>query len=133
MVLTPTYYVFKMYNVHQDATYLPLDLQCERKIVRDNRIVPMVSATASRDKSGAIHVSLSNVDLEESQEITLTLGDVKAKSVSGQILTSEKIDDYNTFEQPNLVKLADFKGAKLTKNGLVVKLPAKSIVTLEIK
>ena len=133
MVLTPTYYVFKMYNVHQDATYLPLDLQCERKIVRDNRIVPMVSATASRDKSGAIHVSLSNVDLEESQEITLTLGDVKAKSVSGQILTSEKIDDYNTFEQPDLVKLADFKGAKLTKNGLVVKLPAKSIVTLEIK
>ena len=93
----------------------------------------MVSATASRDKSGAIHVSLSNVDLEESQEITLTLGDVKAKSVSGQILTSEKIDDYNTFEHPNLVKLADFKGAKLTKNGLVVKLPAKSIVTLEIK
>ena len=78
-------------------------------------------------------MSLSNVDLEESQEITLTLGDVKAKSVSGQILTSEKIDDYNTFEQPNLVKLADFKGAKLTKNGLVVKLPAKSIVTLEIK
>ena len=29
MVLTPTYYVFKMYNVHQDATYLPLDLSCE--------------------------------------------------------------------------------------------------------
>lgn len=23
MVLTPTYYVFKMYKVHQDATYLP--------------------------------------------------------------------------------------------------------------
>ena len=26
MVLTPTYYVFKMYKVHQDATYLPIDL-----------------------------------------------------------------------------------------------------------
>ena len=24
MVLTPTYHVFRMYNVHQDATYLPL-------------------------------------------------------------------------------------------------------------
>ena len=24
MVLTPTYYVFKMYKVHQDATYLPI-------------------------------------------------------------------------------------------------------------
>lgn len=117
MVLTPTYYVFQMYNVHQDATYLPLDLQCERKIVRDDRIVPMVSATASRDKAGAIHVSLSNIDLKESQDITLTLGDVKAKSVTGRILTSDNIDDYNTFEQPDKVKLADFKGAKLTKTG----------------
>lgn len=31
MVLTPTYYVFKMYQPHQDATYLPLDLMCEQK------------------------------------------------------------------------------------------------------
>ena len=44
--------VFEMYKVHQDATYLPLELNCERKIVRDDRIVPMVSATASRDEIG---------------------------------------------------------------------------------
>ena len=69
MVLTPTYHVFEMYKVHQDATYLPLELNCERKIVRDDRIVPMVSATASRDANGFIHISLSNVDLQESQEI----------------------------------------------------------------
>ena len=68
MVLTPTYHVFEMYKVHQDATYLPLELNCERKVVRDDRIVPMVSATASRDANGFIHISLSNVDLQESQE-----------------------------------------------------------------
>lgn len=56
MVLTPTYHVFEMYNVHQDATFLPLDLQCERKIVRGDRIVPMVSATASRNKEGVVHM-----------------------------------------------------------------------------
>src|SRR5664280_42314 len=27
MILTPTYYVFEMYKVHQDATYLPVDIQ----------------------------------------------------------------------------------------------------------
>ena len=37
MVLTPSYYVFKMYKVHQDATYLPIDLECEKMNVRDNR------------------------------------------------------------------------------------------------
>lgn len=133
IVLTPTYYVFQMYNVHQDAIYLPLDLKCEQKIVCENHVLPMLSATASRDKSGIIHVSLSNLDLEEYQEVKLILDNVKAKSVSGCILTSNRIDDYNTFEQPKLVTPADFEGAKLAENGIEITLPAKSVVTLEIK
>ena len=32
MVLTPTYYVFKMYSVHQDAVMLPVDVQSESYI-----------------------------------------------------------------------------------------------------
>lgn len=132
MVLTPTYHVFKMYNVHQDATYLPLDLECERKIVRDDRILPMVSATASRDKDGKIHVSLSNVNLEGEQEITVKIDGQAVKSVKGTILTSANIDDYNTFDNPDTVAPKEFKDAKITKGGLTVTLPAKSIVTLEV-
>lgn len=75
----------------------------------------MLSATASRDKSGIIHVSLSNLDLEEYQEVKLILDNVKAKSVSGCILTSNRIDDYNTFEQPKLVTPADFEGLSWRK------------------
>ena len=30
MLLTPTYHVFEMYKVHQDATWLPLDLICDQ-------------------------------------------------------------------------------------------------------
>ncbi|MDO4180026.1 MAG: alpha-L-arabinofuranosidase C-terminal domain-containing protein, partial [Bacteroidales bacterium] len=133
MVLTPTYHVFEMYKVHQDATYLPMDLKCERKVVRDDRIVPMISATASRDAEGVIHISLSNVDLKESQEITLSLGDVKAKSVSGRILTSANIGDYNSFEKPDVVAPKAFTGAKVEKGNLKITLPAKSIVVLEVK
>ncbi len=133
MVLTPTYHVFEMYNVHQDATYLPVDLECERKIVRDDRIVPMVSATVSRDKNGVVHISMSNVDLQEEQEVTLNLGGIKDKGVSGRILTSKNITDYNSFENPDAVAPVEFKGAKLTKDGLKITLPAKSIITLELK
>lgn len=79
MVLTPTYYVFKMYKVHQDATYLPLDLTCEKMNVRDNRTVPMVSATASKNKNGVIHISLSNVDADNAQEIQSIFRTVNAK------------------------------------------------------
>lgn len=133
MVLTPTYHVFKMYNVHQDATYVPVDVICERMNVRDNRTLPMVSATASKDKNGVVHISLSNVDLANEQTITIDIPGLKAKTVTGEILTSKNIADYNTFENPNIVNVVEFKGAKLNKNTLQVKLPAKSIVTLELK
>ena len=132
MVLTPTYYVFKMYQVHQDATYLPLELTCEKRTVRDNRIVPMVSASASRDASGRIHVSLANVDLEKEQTVHLSLENVPVKSVSGEILTATDIQAYNSFDKPDVVKPQSFKGVKVKNGVLTVKLPAKSIVTLEI-
>ena len=133
MVLTPTYHVFRMYNVHQDATHIPLDITCDQMEVRDNRILPLLSATASKDKNGVIHISLSNVDLKNEQTISIDVNDLKVKSVGGEILTSKNIADHNTFENPNTVNVADFKGAKLNKGTLQVKLPAKSIVTLELK
>jgi len=77
--------------------------------VRDNRTVPMVSATASKNKNGVIHISLSNVDADNAQEITVNLPDVNAKKAIGEILTSANLTDYNSFEKPNIVKPASFK------------------------
>ncbi len=34
MVLTPTYYVFKQYTVHQNATYLPVDIACDEMDIK---------------------------------------------------------------------------------------------------
>jgi alpha-N-arabinofuranosidase len=133
MVLTPTYYVFKMYNVHQDATYLPVELTCDTLSVRGDRQLPLVSATASRDQQGRIHISLSNVNKDDSEEITVKLQGVQPKSVKGEILTSAHLSDYNSFEKPDAVKTAEFKGAKVSKGELKVKMPARSIVTLELQ
>ncbi|MCD7933552.1 MAG: alpha-N-arabinofuranosidase [Tannerellaceae bacterium] len=132
MVLTPTYHVFEMYKVHQDATHLPLDLMCEKVTVRDNREVPMVSASASKDKNGKIHITLANVDLDNNQSITLDLNNQKINKVNGRILTSKTINDHNTFEKPEVVKPAAFTGAKVDKGQLKINLPAQSIVVLEL-
>jgi alpha-N-arabinofuranosidase len=133
MVLTPTYYVFKMYNVHQDATYLPIELTCDTISVRGERRLPLVSATASRDKEGRVHISMSNVNKDDAEEITVNLQGIQPKSVKGEILTSAKLSDYNSFEKPDVVNTAEFRGAKISKGVLKVKLPAKSIVTLELQ
>lgn len=133
MVLTPTYHVFRMYSVHQDATYLPLDIDCAVRKLSDNREVPVVSATASRDASGTVHISLANTDLKENAEVTINVAELNVKRViSGEILTSAKISDYNTFDNPNVVTPKPFTGAKLSKQTLKITLPSKSIVTLAL-
>ena len=132
MVLTPTYYVFKMYNVHQDATYLPLQIISDQVPVRVDRTVPMLSATASQ-KDGKTHISLSNVDPSQKQTVTISLGNLKASRVSGEMLTSANLTDYNDFGKAEVVHPQAFNGAKLQNGKLIVEMPAKSIVTLELQ
>jgi alpha-N-arabinofuranosidase len=55
MILTPTYHVLEMYNVHQDATLLPLELKSTDYTLGADKL-PAISASASKDKNGVIHV-----------------------------------------------------------------------------
>ncbi len=132
MVLTPTYYIFKMYLPHQDAKLIPMNVATPMIRARDGRQVPVVDATASV-KDGKTSISLVNTDLNEPAEITIDLAGISAKKISGEILTSQKITDYNDFDHPETVKLQPFnKGWKVEKGKLIVTLPAKSIVTLSL-
>ena len=52
------------------------------------------------DKDGKIHISMSNIDADNAQEVTINLPDVKAKKAVGEILTSANLTDCNSFENP---------------------------------
>ena len=82
---------------------------------------------------GGIILSLTNVSLDEPQEVEVNIAGANAKAVSGRILTCNNIADYNDFEHPNRVQPVAFKDAKLAKNVLKVKVPARSIVVLDVK
>jgi alpha-N-arabinofuranosidase len=132
MVLTPTYHVFDMYKVHQDATLLPLDLKgADYGFEKDK--IPAISMSASKDKEGRIHVTLCNLDPQNTNTVTLDLRGAKPAQVVGRILTADAMNAHNTFEKPETVKPAAFSGARLTANGLEVRLPAKSVVVLELQ
>lgn len=132
MLVTPTYHVMEMYNVHQDATLLPIQITTT-DYVFNNEKLPAVSASASRDANGLTHISLVNVDAKAAQEVSIDLRGSKYSTVTGRILTSEKIQDYNSFESPEKIKPANFKDASISNNQLKVKLPAHSVVVLELK
>jgi alpha-N-arabinofuranosidase len=132
MLLTPTYHVMEMFNVHQDATMLPVTIT-SNEYVFNNQKLKAISASASKDANGVMHISLVNIDAKKEQEITLDLRGSKFSNVTGRILTSPKIQDHNTFDNPEKVKPANFKGITLNGNTLKGKLPPFSVVVLELK
>jgi len=131
MIVTPTYHVFDMYKVHQDATLLPVDLECGQYEYEDQRI-PSLSASASLDKDGKIHISLCNLDPNQSAEVALEFRGVNVQNVRGRILTADKMTVHNTFERPDNIKPGVFKSAQLKKGMIAATLPPKSVVVLEV-
>jgi alpha-N-arabinofuranosidase len=132
MILTPTYHVMEMYNVHQGATLLPLKIITNDYVLNGEKL-PAVSASASKDSTGTIHISLVNIDPNKSQKISLNISGEKIGAVTGRILTSKKLQDYNSFTEPAKIKPVAFKDAVIDKDILNVTLPPASVVVLTIK
>ena len=132
LVLTPTYHVMEMYKVHQNAIMIPLQVPAVDYILGDKKIQAL-TASASRSKDGNINISLVNMDAHKEQDITIELVDLSAKSVTGRILRSEKLQDHNSFDNPGKVKPSVFDKTVLNGNSVSVKLPPFSVVVLTLK
>jgi alpha-N-arabinofuranosidase len=132
MVLTPTYYVFKMYKVHQDATLIPLELSApEYKL--EQASVPSMSASASRDKDGKLHLSIVNLDANRSAEITAKVTGATIKNLAGEVLSASLMNAMNTFDKPNAIKPSPFSGYKIQDSQVILSIPPKSVVVLELR
>ena len=132
MILTPTYHVFEMYKVHHDATLLPIELQC-RDYQFGSEQIPALNVSASKDKSGRIHISLCNLDPKNSAQLVCELQGTRAKKISGRALTADAMTAHNTFDKPEVVHPAAFDNFQLKGNILTVTLPSKSVVLLGIE
>jgi alpha-N-arabinofuranosidase len=131
IVLTPTYHVFEMLNVHQNATSLPIELKTPDLAGSPVRI-PNVSASASRDAAGKIHISLVNTNPDAAANLACDVSGAKIGSVSGRVLTAPSMTSHNTFDAPHTVEPASFAGASVSGGHLTVTLPPLSVVVLEL-
>ena len=132
LVLTPTYHVMEMYNVHHDATMLPVEVSSNKYILGKDTLTA-VWASASKDKNGVAHISLVNVDAKKAQTVSINISGANYKTVSGRILTSDKLQNYNSFENASKIVPAVFSGAKLNGSDLNLNIPPFSVVVLELK
>jgi alpha-N-arabinofuranosidase len=132
MILTPTYHVMKMYSVHQEARLIPVTFDSPM-YTYNGQSLPAVSISASTDKSGLVHISLVNVDSEKENKIEIDLKELGIKVASATILTSSKVQDYNSFENPNKIQPKNFTGYTIKQGKLQITIPPFSIAVLEGK
>ena len=133
MVLTPTYWVYWLYKAHHEATMLPFSFT-SNKYMNGGKSIDAVSISASKSANGRkINITLVNIDPSKVQTVECDLTGFTAKKVTGTVLTSDKINDFNSFTRPNTVTVKEFKSTKLTKGTLSIPLPAKSVVLIEIE
>jgi alpha-L-arabinofuranosidase len=132
MLLTPTYFVFELYKVHQDAKWLPIKVEANSYYKHVNDSIPAINVSASLDSSNNIHISLVNLDPTHQVAVNLGVGSQTWSSVSGRVLTSDSYTDINTFSDPESVSIRPFLDFKKKGKSLVVKMPPKSVVVLEL-
>jgi alpha-N-arabinofuranosidase len=132
IVLTPTYYVFKMYSVHQGATMLSIKMECE-EYTNGNSKMQSLSCSASKDKNGKIHLSIVNLDPVKEKNLKCEVRGISGNKVSGEIITADKMNAYNDFGKPEEVTIKSFSGAQLQQGIVSIHLPAKSVVMLELE
>ncbi|OPZ19070.1 MAG: Intracellular exo-alpha-L-arabinofuranosidase 2 [candidate division BRC1 bacterium ADurb.BinA364] len=130
MILTPSYHVFDMWKGHQDATMLPIHLDCE-KYEFGGQAIPGISASASLGGEGRILVTLCNLNASKPLELKCELRGATVSKAQGRILTAGALDAHNTFEAPDAVRPAEFAEFKIDGAGLAIQLPARSAVAIE--
>ena len=133
MLLTPTYHVFELYTVHHDAVLLPITEAHGEWFAQGGDSLPAVSALASRDRAGRIHVTLSNLDPGTKRTATLDLEGASVSAVTGRILTGATMDAHNTFDTPDAVTPSAFTGARVSGGRVTIPLPPHSVVLLELR
>jgi alpha-N-arabinofuranosidase len=111
---------------------LPITLTSDNYTMGKEKL-KAISASASRDKNGLTHISLVNIDANKAQSVSININGADYKTVSGRILTSDKLQNYNSFEEPNKIVPTLFNGAQLNGSKLNLTIPPFSVVVLELK
>lgn len=131
MLLTPTYYVFRMFKDHQQNTLLGSFITTKENGSKDNKL-PQLIESASIDENGVIYSTIANTSITEEAEIKCQIADRDIESVTAEILTG-RMDDFNSFEKKDVVFTKEFSNIKPAKDGFETVIPPCSVVKFIIK
>ncbi|MCW3778147.1 alpha-N-arabinofuranosidase [Levilactobacillus namurensis] len=120
IVLTPTYYVFKMFKLHQDS----------RLLAAFHEVNNDLNYTVS-EKNHEYIISVCNVNPEKNHDLTLTLPQSLGQTTYAKCLSSSQMNAHNDVAHPDVVTDQDFTGFKVMDHDLKLNLEPMEIVTLK--
>lgn len=133
MILTPTYHVYDMYKVHQDAMLLDFAMLSDDYDFEGTKL-KQINCSISKDEQGTIHATLVNIDPNHSAEVTCHIADFGTiGSVEGTVLTATEMNTMNTFEQPDTLHPESFHDFTVEADTLRIRMPSKSVVLISIR
>ncbi|MCD7834178.1 MAG: alpha-N-arabinofuranosidase [Lachnospiraceae bacterium] len=132
MLKTPTWYVFRMYRDHQDATLVESSIETEQIGSEKEVQVPNLTESVSIASDGTLHITVTNLSVEQAYEIDAEIGGKKVREVTGEMVTGD-MQDKNTFENPDAVKITEMDGIQITESGLKFTIPACSVAHLTVR
>lgn len=131
MVLTPTYWVHKLYLPFQDATVVPVDVGAG--VYRyGNLTMPRVDAVAARATDGKLYLSLVNLDPTRPATIEAKVAGVSPTRAAGEVLTGPAVNSLNSFAAPDVVKPRAI-AATVANGAITVTLPPASVTMLAVE
>lgn len=133
MVLTPTYYVFKMFKEHQNNMLLGSFITTDNIDSKEaKRSCPQLIESASIDENDIIYSTVVNIADKKSAKIKCQIADKKVKNIKAYVLNGD-IHDKNDFENINTVEIKDFYDFRQLKDGFTATLPPCSVVKFVIE
>jgi hypothetical protein len=132
MVLTPTYYVFDLFKVHQDAMLVKSNVK-SADYVFEGKKLPAVNCSASIGEDGRLNISLCNIDPKSRQTASCEIKRFKPTKGTGQILTADAMNADNTFDRPDAVHPKQFSDFRIDGQSVTVNLPPMAVAVLELE
>jgi alpha-N-arabinofuranosidase len=132
MLIQSIYYPFEMFSKRRSGISLNVMAVGDSYESKDHGVASYADTSAILD-GGRLNVFITNRSVDEPLSIVIKPADLAIGSlVSGEILTASQPNSVNTYEEPNVVKTANFGEVNIKNGGLNCELPPLSFVALTL-
>lgn len=128
---TPTYWAYMLYKPHRGGRALRTVLECERREMAGGGMLPLVSASASREGS-EVFVTLTNLQMTGPVEITVRVGEGRLDGAQGRMLRADAANALNSAAEPERVGLVDVT-VRAAEGALICELPPMSCLAVKAR